>query len=118
MNAITAPERIWAKVRGAMQSFPSLGSYVIGSFEARPDERATEYIRSDLVPSWNRDMSAAPAGEAAILATTGGHVGGATAPNPAEPDDAWEWCDTGAPVRHTPIAWMPLPEHPDEDANG
>lgn len=76
-----------------------------------------KYTRSDLVPAWNRDLSAVPAGECVWLATVGGHVGVAIAPY--EGVD-WYWSGGGSQPRrlhpsHTPIAWQPLPRYPDEE---
>lgn len=85
------------------------------TFSANDDSQ--KYTRSDLVPTWNRDLSAAPAGESVILATSGGHVGEAIAPDQSDPDDGWFWAASGfTPLHpnHTPIAWQPLPRHPDE----
>lgn len=79
------------------------------TFSATDDSQ--KYIRADLVPAWNRDMRAAPAGKIALLATKGGYVGEAMAP--IGPEYEWVLVATGRSVRHTPIAWMTLPEHPD-----
>lgn len=49
MSTTTAPERIWAQVRGAGISVPSNTQYLMGNFEDRPNDKATEYVRADLV---------------------------------------------------------------------
>lgn len=153
MNAITAPDRIWAKVRGAYQTLPGRSSYVIGSFEARPDDKATEYVRGDLAPAWNRDMSAAPKNKPILAwcdhdadsyeigrtsdgrskltiyaahaeglghAGTGYRViewGGGWNDCPEDGagglPDWWFVADSDFEVPANPIAWMPLPKHPD-----
>lgn len=62
---------------------------------------------------WNRDLTAAPEGEAVLLATTAGHVGEAIAPVRDDPDDDWFWAGAGfVHANHKPVAWKRLPAHP------
>lgn len=50
------PDRIWAVVRGGGMALLSGSPYVMGSFESRPDDKATEYVRSDLVKDMEREL--------------------------------------------------------------
>lgn len=66
------------------------------------------------VPQW-QPAETAPAGESVLLATSMGWVGEAIAPEHDE--DVWCWASgKGLHANHTPLKWMPLPEHPGKPA--
>lgn len=110
------PEKIWV-TREDSGFKPNFRRFHASSLDHGPDY--PEYIRADLVQTWNRDLSAAPAGEVMMLATTGGHVGEAIAPNPDDPNDKWLWVYGGfINPKHTPIAWQPLPPPPVQSEGG
>lgn len=56
MTTVSPPDRIWAVIRGGGVSMPSYASFVSGYFESLRSERATEYVRSDLVKDMEREL--------------------------------------------------------------
>lgn len=50
------PDRIWAVIRGGGVSLPSYASFVNGYFEDLRSDRATEYVRADLVKDMEREL--------------------------------------------------------------
>ena len=80
----------------------------IAALAASPQPEAGE------AADWSRDLTAAPEGEAVLLATSAGHVGEAIAPVRDDPDDDWFWAGAGfVHANHKPVAWKRLPTHPD-----
>ncbi|MGV6875877.1 hypothetical protein ACUSIJ_24730 [Pseudochelatococcus sp. B33] len=57
MTKAPAPDRIWAVIRGGGVSLPGYASFVNGYFEDIRHERATEYVRADIVAEMERELN-------------------------------------------------------------
>lgn len=106
-----AEVRINGKRITTMPSYPGaeeVAQRINAALAASPQPEAGE------AADWSRDLTAAPEGEAVLLATSAGHVGEAIAPVRDDPDDDWFWAGAGfVHANHKPVAWKRLPTHPD-----